>query len=188
MRSTKTPVRVATLVIAAVLPLMTGCSEQPVTPTSASIAEAEADVANTLQPTLSNIRLAISEKNYGSAATQAKTAQLTYPNEPQVHILAAEAEAYLGNAGNAAAAFQRAIDSGLTEPAEALSAAAFDDVRNSEPFARLRASLTPVRATSSAPKPSSSSSDRVRAGDVEIITDETGDYIRAGDLVLDTRQ
>ena len=178
------PGRLAAIMVAIALPLAGGCSEQPAPTSQANLP----DASDTMQQTLSSVRLALSEKNYGSAATQAKAAQSAFPNDPQVHLLAAQAEAHLGNAGNAATAFQRAIDAGLTEPSAALSNAAFNGVRNSEPFARLRSDLAPVRAAASTRPTAPTSSDRIRAGDVEIITDETGDYVRAGDVVLDTRQ
>lgn len=184
MPITAAPARLVALLLAIALPIATACSEQPADTEQASMAV----TTTTLEQTLGSVRLALSERNYGSAATQAKAAQNAFPDEPQAHLLAAQAEAYLGNAGNAAVAFQKAIDAGLDEPAVALSNAAFNSVRSSEPFARLRSDLTPARAAAPTPPNAPTSSDRIRAGDVEIIADETGDYVRAGDVVLDTRQ
>ncbi len=136
--------------------------------------------------TMTDVRTAVAQQNFGDAASKAKAAQDRYPADPRVHLLAAEVEARLGNAGNAVAAFRRALDSGLEDPIEALSLATFDPVRNSEPFTQLQADLVPGRMKAAAKTPPRAS-ESVRMGDVEIITDPTGDYIRAGDIVLDTR-
>lgn len=162
---------------------LAACSPQ----TEVPIVPEEPVAAASSQHTIQGIRLALADRNYGSAASQAKAAQAAFPTDHEVHLLAAQSEAYLGNAGNSAAAFQRAIDAGLTEPSAALSHVAFDTVRRTEPFARIRASIAPLRSASVLSAPTESNPDRIRAGDVEISSDSSGDYIRAGDVVLDTR-
>lgn len=184
MSSTAAHWRTAAIMVAAALPFLAACSAEP----AADSDIGEVAVAPDLSQTLSNIRLDLADRNYGSAAAKAKTAQVTFPAEPEIHLLAAHAEAHLGNAGNAAVAFQRAIDAGLTAPANALSNAAFNGVRGSEPFARLRRELAASRRTPSAGPSTPAEREHIRAGDVEIITDETGDYVRAGDVVLDLRE
>lgn len=176
--------RTAAIMVAAALPVLIACSPEPAVDGDVGASVATAD----LRQTLSGIRLDLADRNYGSAAAKAKTAQATFPGEPEVHLLAAQSEALLGNAGNAAAAFQRAIDSGLTDPANALASAAFNGVRASEPFARLRRDLAAGRQATSAAGSTTAEGDQIRAGDVEIIADETGDYVRAGDVVLDLRK
>jgi hypothetical protein len=178
------PWRMAAIMLAAALPVLIACSPEPAADAGAGASVATPD----LSQTLAGIRLDLAERNYGSAAAKAKTAQVAFPGEPEVHLVAAQSEALLGNAGNAAAAFQRAMDSGLTDPASALASAAFNGVRGSEPFARLRRDLAAGRQPTSAAGSSTAEGDRIRAGDVEIIADEAGDYVRAGDVVLDLRK
>lgn len=137
-----------------------------------------------LQQTVSGIQLAIAEKNYGDAASLAKAAQAAFPTAAEVHLLAAQAEGYLGNSGNAATAFQRAVDNGLAEPRSALADPAFESVRTSDAFARIRSNYSPVVANGATRAPVVAR-ERIRAGDVEIVEDETGSYVRAGDVVLD---
>lgn len=176
--------RTAAIMVAAALPVLMACSPEPAVDSDVGASVAMTD----LPQTLTGIRLDLAERNYGSAAAKAKTAQAVFPGEPEIHLLAAQAEAHLGNAGNAAAAFKRAMDSGLTDPANALANAAFNGVRGSEPFARLRRDLAAGRQASSATGDTPADRDHIRAGDVEIIADETGDYVRAGDVVLDLRK
>jgi hypothetical protein len=177
IKTTRRPTAIYTAIL--LLALIAGCSPEPASEAPVAPVAVVADVQNTL----SKLRLALADKNYGSAAAQAKAAQTTFPNDPQVHLLAAEAEGHLGNAGNSAAAFQRAIDTGLAEPEKALAAAAFQDVRNTPPFDRIRSSLSRVEASRSPQLTASDRTDRIRAGDVEV----GGDYVRAGDIVIDNR-
>lgn len=176
--------RTAAIMVAAAFPFLTACSPEPAADSTVGASAATPD----LTQTLSSIRLDLTERNYGSAAAKAKAAQVTFAAEPEIHLLAAQAEAHLGNAGNSAAAFKRAMDSGLTDPANALANAAFNGVRGSEPFARLRRDLAAGRLASPATGVTPADRDHIRAGDVEIIADETGDYVRAGDVVLDLRK
>lgn len=184
MSSPAAPWRTAAIMVAAALTILAACSSEPAANGEGSPSAATPD----LPQTLSDIRLDLTERNYGSAAAKAKAAQVSFPSEPEVHLLAAQAEALLGNAGNAAAAFQRAMDSGLTDPANALASATFNGVRGTESFARLRRDLAAGRQATSAAGSSTAEVDQIRAGDVEIIADETGDYVRAGDVVLDLRK
>jgi hypothetical protein len=160
---------------------LAACSPEP----AATTAFEPASASDPIGQRLTAVRLALSDRNYGRAASLARSAQQAFPLDNQVHLLAAQSEAYLGNAGNAASAFQTAIDTGLTEPAYALSHAAFDGVRPTRSFDHIRAEL------SSAPSPRQADAsvrpDHIHTGDVEILSDGTGDYIRAGDVVLDTR-
>lgn len=178
------PWRMAAIMVAAALPVLIACSPEPAVDGGVGASVATPD----LPQVLAGIRLDLADRNYGSAAAKAKTAQVAFPSEPEVHLLAAQSEALLGNAGNAAAAFQRAMDSGLTDPANALAGAAFNGVRGSEPFARLRRDLAAGRQPNPAAGSTAAEGDQIRAGDVEIIADETGDYVRAGDVVLDLRK
>jgi len=184
MSSTAALLRSAVIMVAASFSVLAACSPEPAADSAVGAAAATPDLAQTL----SSIRLDLTERNFGSAAAKAKAAQVTFATEPEIHLLAAQAEAHLGNASNAAAAFKRAMDSGLNDPENALANAAFNGVRGSEPFARLRRDLAAGRQASSAKGKSSAGGDHIRAGDVEIIADETGDYVRAGDVVLDLRE
>jgi len=171
-----------TIVLAAT-GLLSACS--PDSPADAPVAVQES-AAKTPEEAMVAVQAAIGEQNLGDAAAKAKTAQAQFPANPRIHLLAAEVEGRLGNAGNSAAAFRRALDSGLEEPIMALGAPAFDPVRGSETFRQLQAEMAPARLTTT-PRAEPSTAERVRAGDVEITTDATGDYVRAGDIVLDTR-
>ena len=168
--------RQGALGVAMALGLASACSaEQGVkeAPTAATEAERAAEIEK-----------ALTDRNFGLAAENAKAAQGAYPQSARVHLLAAMAEARLGNAGNAAAAFERSVDAGLEDAEQALANQAFDTVRNDPAFAPVRNRLRPSRTSAS---PTRSARDNVRAGDVEIVEDESGTYVRAGDIVLDTR-
>lgn len=184
----RTPVahRAATTLMFAILLSASGaCTREPAAETSAG--EPATAVVDPLPQRLSDIRLAISEKNYGQAASDARSAQAMWPGDSRIHLLAAQAEAHLGNAGNAASAFQRAVDTGLVDPAQALTDPAFKGVRQSDPFRDLRARLIPARHSRPTSSVEAEGGERIRAGDVEILSDGSGDYVRAGDVVLDTR-
>lgn len=171
------------LVITTVMSLVAACSRnEPVEapPEAHDAAAANPEVA------MAAVRAAVGDQNLGDAAAKAKAAQSRFPADPRIHLLAAEVEARLGNAGNAAAAFRRATASGLKDPVQALRDPAFDTIRTSEPFQRLRAELVPARVTT-VPQARPFAAESVRAGDVEISSDATGDYVRAGDIVIDTR-
>ena len=171
---------VAVLVAVAVLAAVAGCSRENEASQSQAVEQPEAD----LERTISNIRTSLAEKNYGEASMLAKSAQVTFPASPDIHLLAAQAEGYLGNSGNAAAAFQRAIDNGLSEPGVALASSAFASVRTSDAFADLRSKLQPTAARTNY-RAASNARESIRAGDVEIVEDSSGGYVRAGDVVLE---
>lgn len=161
-----------------VLALMVACSPEP--PEPAAQTSADGIVAE--------IQSALDAKNFGQAADQAKAAQAVHPANPAVHLLAAQSEAQLGNAGNAATAFGRAMDSGLENAERELQKAAFDQVRSAPAFQPIRDRLRPaVASASSTQQRPVMDRESVRAGDVEIIEDGSGTYVRAGDIVLDTR-
>lgn len=175
--------------------LISGCSEQmipgnksKVAAPSATVQDAPAPTAEAQAPTAdvhAQIKAALDAKNYGQAAELAKAAQASHPTDSQIFLLAATAEAHLGNAGNAATAFQHAIDNGLVDPMKELSDKAFDEVRGSEPFQRIRSRL--VTASAGKTYRARTPVDRIRAGDVEIVEGDH-EHIRAGDIVLDTRR
>lgn len=175
--------RFGVMVVLATTGLLFACS--PDSPADAPVAVQDS-VPKTPEEVMVAVQAAISEQNLGDAAAKAKAAQAQFPANPRIHLLAAEVEGQLGNAGNSVAAFRRALDSGLEEPIMALRAPAFDQVRDSETFRQLQTELAPAKLTT-APRAERSTTERVRAGDVEITTDATGDYVRAGDIVLDTR-
>lgn len=160
--------------------LLSACSPTPVE-------QASGDAEQSLDDAIGAIRSAMNAGNFGLAAAQAKAAQQAQPHSALVHLLAAQAEGQLGNAGNSAIAFGRALDAGLENPDQALADPAFDSVRATSVFEPVRRRLgAAVRVTTGATTPVRER-DAVRAGNVEIIEDESGAYVRAGDIVLDTR-
>lgn len=169
--------RQATIAVALVLGLTSACSREPI--------GREPSSATSESETAAVIEKALTDRNFGLAAENARAAQVAYPHSARMHLLAGMAEARLGNAGSAAAAFTRAVDAGLEDPERALADPAFDTVRGDPAFASVHKRLrpNPPRANRETPP----SRDRVRAGDVEILEDESGTYVRAGDIVLDTR-
>ncbi len=149
-------------------------------------------IASTADDAVEAAKAALMAQNLGLAADLAAKGQTQFPRDNRLHLLRAQAEARLGNAGDSAGAFLLALDTGLAESAQALNASDFDDVRDSKPFvpvlarlgslssanpasaARLERRAAPPRVTS-----------RVRAGDVEIIETTDGASVRAGDVRLD---
>jgi hypothetical protein len=125
------------------------------------------------------IKDALAQRNFGEAAKSASAAVQDAPNDPELRLLQAKAEAQLGNGGNAARAFEQAAASGLVDPRRAAQDVAFNPVRDDPAFRTAVAKLTPLSPTV-APAESST----LRAGDVEI----HGDTIRAGDVVVDSDQ
>jgi len=157
-----------------------GCSRDQADPeVSAPAPAASAD------DVLGRIDAAFSQMNYGQAAVLASSGQQAFPGNARIHIAAAKAQARLGDAEASASALERARDAGMSSLAEALADPAFDHVRNHRAFARFHTSTRAASLPASTPRKSES---RIRAGDVEIIEGTGGDYVRAGDIVLDTRQ
>lgn len=171
------------LIAAGATSLLLACSPDSSTEAPAAT---QGQASGAPESVMAAVRGAVGDQNLGDAAVLVKAAQSQFPTDPRIHLLAAEVEARLGNAGNSAAAFRRALDSGLDEPIEALRASAFDPVRGSATFRQLQTELAPGKL-SMTPRAERSPTERVQAGDVKIITDATGDYVRAGDIVLDTR-
>lgn len=160
--------------------LLNGCS--PDVRPGEAIKETPAPSAD---ENLAGIEDSFSRMNYGDAATLAASGQQTFPGDARFHLAAARAQARLGDAEASAFALERARSAGLTDLQDALVDPAFDAVRGHPAFARF---LTSPRATPPRRSGVAESESRIRAGDVEIIEGASGDYIRAGDVVLDTRQ
>jgi hypothetical protein len=178
--------RLPALTAAVLLAGVAACSPEPATETDSGGAPAEATAADAI----AGVRAALAEHNLGVARERARAAATAHPGDPQVHLLAAQVEARLGNAGDSAAAFLKAMDTGLDTPATHLGDPAFAGVRDSAPFAairqRLRPAAPPLASRAKTPAPAPAPRERIRAGDVEIIEDGSGTRIRAGDLVMDT--
>lgn len=181
MKPTVRPARLAAALLASFcLPgLLTGCSRdarQGDVVHEASGASADKKLAE--------IERAFSRMNYGEAATLAASGQGAFPGDARFHLAAARAQARLGDAEASAFALERAHSAGLGDVQHALADPAFDTVRRHRAFARF---ATPPRATPTRGSVTVEPESRIRAGDVEIIEGPDGDYIRAGDVVLDTR-
>lgn len=174
----KSPFRVCVTFGAAIMAssLAAACNKAD-SPQAAQGAQATADTL------LAAVNDSLARMNYGEAARLATDAQAQFPGDYRLHAAAARAQARLGAAETSATALGRAIAAGLPSPAEVLADPAFDLVRNHHAFAPFRA-RTAVSRSASTDQPTS----HIRAGDVEIIESADGDVIRAGDVVLDTRQ
>ena len=159
---------------------LAGCSRNQADPdVSEPVSAASADDA------LGRIDAAFSQMNYGEAAVLASSGQQAFPGDARIHLAAAKAQARLGDAEASASALERARDAGMSSLTEALNDPAFDRIRNHQAFARFH---TPKRAASLPASSYRESDNRIRAGDVEIFEGAGGDYVRAGDVVLDTRE
>jgi Flp pilus assembly protein TadD len=162
---------------AAAFAALSGCHETPTAQSQPPLSQASAS-ANAA----SAIRQQLSERNYGQAAQLAATAVSSDPNNPDLHYLHAQAEGYLGNAGNAVAALQRAVVAGLADPPAAFSNPAFDSIRDDAVFQEALGRLSPpaVNVTQARKRDGSST----RAGDVEIRESGGRETVRAGDVQL----
>lgn len=180
MSSLKISARVSAAVLATLCASLStgGCSRDRIDEAPAAAAPATADQL------LSDIERAFAQMNFGEAASLSSAGQQSYPGDARLHLAAAKAHARLGDADASANAFERARATGLTEPAKALADPAFDSVRHHRAFGRFTSKIPPT----SAPVAVSGPDSHIRAGDVEIIESPDGDYIRAGDVVLDTRE
>lgn len=145
-------------------------------------AAAQPEVITSVDDMLADVNDQMARMNYGEAARAASKAQDIYPGDYRIHVAAARAQAMLNDPVASATAFERAVSTGLPEIAKVFAEPAFNNVRTHNAFAKYR-----TRATAtSAPLPRDTTS-YIRSGDVEIIESASGDVIRAGDLVLDTR-
>lgn len=177
---TKARFAAALLVSLCLSGLVTGCSRD------AGQGEAVDDAsAPSADEKLAGIENAFARMNYGEAAMLAASGQQAFPGDARLHLAAARAQARLGDAEASASALERARSAGLTDLKEALVDPAFETVRGHRAFARF---ATPPRETPERPRVAAGPQSRIRAGDVEIIEGADGDHIRAGDVVLDTRQ
>jgi hypothetical protein len=120
------------------------------------------------------IRDALTQKNFTTAADLAARAATADPRNPDLRLLQAEAEAQLGNGGNAARAFNEAVALGLANPVAALQDSAFDPIRRDPAFRR---AVVQLDGGPTYRRPES------RSGDVEIRGDGS---IRAGDVSIDS--
>lgn len=163
------------LVLASAICALTACSRPAEPSVEAGAATADARLAE--------IEAALAQMNYGEAAGKAREAQTAFPGDARLHLAAAKAEARLNDAEASAAALERARATGLSDVSGALNDPAFNDVRSHKAFAKF-VRPAPVAPSSALPR---KPENRIRAGDVEIIESADGDYVRAGDVVLDTR-
>lgn len=134
-------------------------------------------------PTLAGVRSAIVAGNYGEAVQGAQSYISSHPKDPDGYFEDARAEALTGNQGHALDALEKAVTSGLANPAQALGDPAFDVVRATDRFAAILSRGAPA-ASGNAP------ANGVAAGAgedrVEISGNSSGTHIRAGDVKLDT--
>lgn len=134
---------------------------------------------------LNAVRAAIIARNFGEAATLARAAVTNNPEDPEVQLLLARAEALLGNSGNALHALERAVTAGIAKPAEAILDSAFDSLRNDSRFAAIEALVQPAAKVDAPMPPKRQSAPVSERPEVEIGTRNGKDYIRAGDIVID---
>ena len=165
------------LLAAAAVAAISGCHQKPAAQSQPPLTQASAS-ANAATA----IRQQLVERNYGQAAQLAATAVASDPNNPELHYLHAQAEGYLGNAGNAVAALQKAVVAGLADPLGAFSNPAFDSIRDDGVFQEALGRLSPSAVSVTQARKHDGSS--TRAGDVEIRESGGRETVRAGDVQL----
>lgn len=126
----------------------------------------------------------LSSGNYDNAVKGAQAAISADPQNPELFLLLARAQARLQNVGAAVKALQAAFDAGFHDPRGALNNPDFDGVRTNPIFAEF-ANKFQRKQPSSASKSRSSPVSSITAGDVSIIEGSDGhSRIRAGDIDL----
>ena len=142
---------------------------------------------------LAEVRSAITERNFGEAARQAREVIATDPHNPDAYFELARAEALLGNESNAFYALEAAIERGLANPHWALADPAFDGLQPSERYTALQTRASPRiegRAAAAIAREEIQPNTRIGAGEgsdrVEILEGDDQSIIRAGDVVLET--
>lgn len=162
--------------LAAVAIMAGGCGKRETT-AAPSEAVATADTA------LDEVEAALGQLNFGDAAAGARRAQQAFPGDVRIQLAAARAYGRLGDASASADALNRARAIAPVDIEAVVAEPAFASVRHEEAFAPFRKISQPVRAAEAR----SQTEQRLRAGDVEIVETSRGDYVRAGDIVLDSR-
>lgn len=142
--------------------------------------------ASSQTPTPEAISAALSSANYGQAAEMARAASKAQPNDPQLFLLLARAEARLNNLGSAVEALDMAFQKGFHDPRGAANHPDFDKIRRAPEFQALLKKWS-LGAASSAAARQNEGADRsvTRAGDVSISEGTGGTRIQAGDIVIE---
>lgn len=170
-------------VAALTLLALTGCDGVGKNNQSGSVDQPTGSTSSSAER-MNAIRAALVARNFGEAATLARSLVNDAPGDPEAQLLLARAEALLGNIGNAVESLDRAVTAGLANPVEALADPAFSSMRNDSRFVALSARVQPAPMANAPalPKQRATTTDRP---EVEISTRDGEDYIRAGDVVID---
>lgn len=169
---------------------LASCNKSP-TEKSGEKLEASPSQGSSLSiPDVAASSLAISQAlaagNYDSAAKQAQEAVNATPQNADLLLLLARAQARLQNVGDAVQALQASFDAGFHDPRGALNNPDFDGVRSNPIFAEFarkfqRKQAVGLKQSRARSGPTSS----ITAGDVSIIEGRDGrSIIRAGDIEL----
>jgi len=132
-------------------------------------------------PTIEDIRQAITARNFGDASKMAQGILAGHPKDASVLFELARAEALQGNQGRALDSLNSALEDGLANPAQALNDAAFDAVRSTDRFEALVKRASPSPASDAATLSAGSGGDKV-----ELQQGNGHTHIRAGNVSLDT--
>ena len=159
--------------------ILVGCNKLPNSEPDAKLTSGQA------APSAATIALDLSSGNYGKAAKGAQVAIDADPQNPELHLLLARAQARLQNVGDAIKALQVSFDTGFHDPRGALNNPDFDGIRANPIFASFVSRFQNkqvLRSDKYMTRPASS----ITAGDVSIIDSRDGhSRIRAGDIELE---
>ena len=168
--------------------VLTGCNKFPTSGSDEKVATAPSQdpsaIGQDTAPSAATIAQNISDGNYDKAAKGAQVAIDADPQNPELLLLLARAQAKLQNVGDAVKALKASFYAGFHDPRGALNHPDFDGIRANPIFVDFATKFqrNQARDTSrSRSRPASS----IAAGDVSIVEGRDGhSHIRAGDIQL----
>ncbi|MFM0140637.1 hypothetical protein [Caballeronia grimmiae] len=119
--------------------------------------------------TVTTVRTALDQKNFGQAASLADTLTVSEPNNVDVWMVAADARSAAGNRISALAALESAMNHGMRDITRLNADLYLEPLRSSSEYEALLARFGLAQPIA-------------KAGDTSIVETSTGTVVRAGDL------